>query len=80
MDYDKEFDDLLYKKIGYRKIENIAPTLFIRAYAATSLREYFATAFESYYLKGGNSIKDICPQVYNKIITLEKSVEFDLTK
>tara|TARA_R100000008_G_scaffold84364_1_gene71575 strand:- start:112 stop:837 length:726 start_codon:yes stop_codon:yes gene_type:complete len=77
LDYDKEFDDLLFKKIGYKKIENIAPTLFVRAYAATSLREYFATAFESYYLKGGNSIKDISPQVYKKLIQFEKIADFD---
>tara|TARA_Y100000592_G_scaffold46384_1_gene73639 strand:+ start:20955 stop:21674 length:720 start_codon:yes stop_codon:yes gene_type:complete len=78
IEYDKEFDNLLYKKIGYKKIENIAPTLFVRAYAATSLREYFATAFESYYLHGGNSIIDISPQVYKKIVALEKSSKFDL--
>ena len=80
LDYDKEFDDLLYKKIGYKKIENIAPTLFVRAYAATSLREYFATAFESYYLKGANSVKDISPQVYNKITQFEKLANFDPQK
>ena len=77
IDYDDEFDDLLYKKIGYKKIENLAPTLFVRAYGATSLREYFATAFESYYLHGEDSMKDISPQVYKKIIQFEKLSDFN---
>lgn len=80
LDYDKEFDDLLYKKVGYKKIGNLAPTLFVRPYAATSLREYFATAFESFYLHGSESIRDISPQVFKKILALEKSTQFDLTK
>ena len=44
-EYDKELDAFLYKKIGYEKIRNLAPTLFIRPYAATSLREYFFFKF-----------------------------------
>jgi len=76
IEYDKEFDFFLYKKIGYDKIRAVAPTLFVRPYAATSLREYFATAFESYYLKGGHTIKKISPNVYEKIRDLESFSEF----
>lgn len=75
-DFDKEFDSFLYNKIGYEKITNLAPTLFIRPYAATSLREYFATGFEDYYLNGGQELKNISPVLYAKIETLDKNLDF----
>ena len=75
-DFDKEFDNFLYNKIGYEKITNLAPTLFIRPYAATSLREYFATGFEDYYLNGGQELKNISPVLYTKIETLDKNLDF----
>ena len=71
VEYSKEFDHLLYKEIGYEKITNVAPTLFIRPYAVTSLREYFATAFESYFLEGATKIKNISPQVYSKLRAID---------
>ncbi len=76
-DYEKEFDDLLHTKVGYTKIRNIAPTLFIRPYAATSLREYFATGFEDFYLNGGEQLKFISPILYNKILSFEKNEDFE---
>ena len=76
LDHDKKFDDFLYKTVGYQLIRNIAPTLFIRPYAATSLREYFATGFENYYLSGGEDLKNISPILYEKISGIEKSEKF----
>ncbi len=76
LEYDKEFDDFLFKDVGYEKIENIAPTLFVRPYAATSLREYFATGFEEYYLKGPEQLKKISLQLYKKIRNFEKLNDF----
>ena len=76
LEYDKEFDDFLFKEVGYEKIKNIAPTLFVRPYAATSLREYFATGFEEYYLKGSEQLKKISLQLYNKIRKFEKLNDF----
>ncbi len=75
-EYDREFDNLLYKEVGYTKIRNIAPTLFIRPYAATSLREYFATGFEDFYLEGGQQLKTISPILYNKLLFLQTNSEF----
>ena len=75
-EYDKELDNFLYNIIGYEKITNLAPTLFIRPYAATSLREYFATGFEDYYLNGGQELKNISPVLYNRIETLNKNSDF----
>ena len=75
-EYNQDFDKFLYKKIGYTKIRNVAPTLFIRPYAATSLREYFATGFEDFYLEGGQQLKNISPILYNKILSFQKNTEF----
>ena len=76
LEHDKQFDDFLYKTVGYQLIRNVAPTLFIRPYAATSLREYFATGFEDYYLTGGEELKNISPILYEKISSIEKSEKF----
>tara|TARA_B100000287_G_C20545060_1_gene746220 strand:- start:210 stop:773 length:564 start_codon:yes stop_codon:yes gene_type:complete len=78
VEYDRDFDMFLYEKVGYKLIENIAPTLFIRAYAATSVREYFATGFESYFLEGAHKIKEISPQLYLKIKTIDGTSNFNI--
>lgn len=75
-EYDQEFDKMLYQKIGYKLVKNVAPTLFIRPYAATSLREYFATGFEDYFLNGGLQLKQISPLLYNKIRAIDNREMF----
>ena len=66
-----EFDDFLYKKIGYDKLSLLIPGLFLSPYSITSIREYFATGFEHYYLKDRNYLKTISPKIYQKINYLE---------
>ena len=44
--------------------------LFVSPYAATSLREYYASGFEDYYLNNGKVIKKISPALYEKINNL----------
>jgi len=78
-EYDPKFDKFLYEKVGYTEIENMAPTLFIRPYAATSVREYFATGFEDYYLEGGLQLKKISPILYSRIELLDKNTDFKLS-
>jgi len=78
-EFDEKFDKFLYEKIGYEEMENMAPTLFIRPYAATSVREYFATGFEDYYLEGGLQLKKISPILHSRIELLEKNTDFKLT-
>ena len=78
-EFDEKFDKFLYEKIGYEEVENMAPTLFIRPYAATSVREYFATGFEDYYLEGGLQLKKISPILHSRIELLEKNTDFKLT-
>ena len=67
--YNKELDEFLYKTIGYEKLNHLLSGLFVSAYGATSLREYWANAFEEYFMPDGNrtSIRTISPELYNKI-------------
>ncbi len=50
-EYDYEFDQFLYKDVGYAKLSNIVNGLFVSPYSPTSLREYFATGFTEFYLE-----------------------------
>ena len=68
LEYDKEFDKLLFNVIGYEKFGNLTKHgLFINPYAATSLREYFATGFEEYVLGDHKELETISPKLYQKI-------------
>jgi hypothetical protein len=70
-DYSKRFDTYLYKSVGYPVLTSLTMGLFLSPYAATSLREYFANAFESFFLNDEiNYVKQISPAVYNKLIEL----------
>ena len=70
IDFSENFDDLLYKEIGYPLLTNLSMGLFLSPYGITSLREYFATGFEEYYLGGRGYLKTISPQLYEKIDNL----------
>ena len=78
-EFDPKLDKFFYETVGYTEIENMAPTLFIRPYAATSVREYFATGFEDYYLEGGLQLKKISPILHSRIEMLEKNTDFKIT-
>ena len=69
-EYSREFDDLLYKEIGYEKLEFFTMGLFLSNYAITSLREYFAIGFERYYLGDAAELSGISPYLYQKIDVL----------
>ena len=66
-EYDEKFDDFLYKKIGYEALSSIAMGLFITPYAATSLREYFATGYVEYLMGDRNYLRSVSPALYKKI-------------
>jgi len=52
--------------------------LFISPYAATSIREYFATMFTEFYLDPNhNFIKKVSPAVYEKIMLLQDPEKLD---
>ena len=78
-EYDQEFDMFLYQKIGYDKLSGIMTGLFLTPYAATSLREYFATGFTEFYLhpETHDFFKKVSPELYKKIFLLQDPEELD---
>ena len=68
LEFTKELDDFLYNDIGYEKLENFCMGLFTRPYAVTSIREYFATAFEECLLGDGDYVKKLSPMAYKKVM------------
>ena len=69
-EYSQEFDDLLYKEIGYEKLDFLTTGLFLNNYSVTSVREYFATGFERYFLGNAAELSGISPYLYQKIDNL----------
>ena len=66
-EYDYDFDQHLYKVIGYDKLRAISSGLFYSPYAITALREYWANGFENYLLGNKNKLKELSPVLYNKV-------------
>jgi hypothetical protein len=69
-EYSIEFDNLLYKEIGYEKLNSLLMGLFITPYAATSLQEYFANGVENYFLDDREYLTKISPVLTEKIIRI----------
>ena len=66
--YNKEFDNFLLNVVGYERFDKLTNYgLFINPYAATSLKEYFATGFEEYILGDNRELQSISPKLYTKI-------------
>ena len=79
LEYDKEFDEFLYQDIGYGKLSTLVRGLFINPYAATSLREYFATAFTDFYLHSDHSsLQQVSPKLYKKLLMLHDPKKLDI--
>lgn len=77
-EYDKEFDMFLYEDVGYNNLSNLLTGLFISPYAATSLREYFATGFTDFYLHSDHSaLEKVSPQLYQKLLILQDPKKLD---
>ena len=73
-EYEEKFDDFLYLEIGYPLLRGLTSGLFMSPYAVTSVREYFADAFEEYFLRDPRNVKLISPAVYFKIEELLESL------
>jgi hypothetical protein len=71
MKYSKSFDEFLYKRVGKNMLAMTTTGLFIRPYASISMREYFATGFEAYYLGKQDDLMKISPALYEKISDLQ---------
>ena len=78
VEYNIEFDNFLYKKVGYDKLATIMSGMFINPYAATSLKEYFATGFTDFFINSDHKyLKTISPALYEKIYTLQQEKRLD---
>tara|TARA_R110000824_G_scaffold58774_2_gene158552 strand:- start:4544 stop:5182 length:639 start_codon:yes stop_codon:yes gene_type:complete len=72
-EYDIEFDDFLLNKVGYDKLALLIQGLFVSPYAATSLREYFATGFTEFYMDSDHAaLKHVSPTLYSKLLKLNR--------
>jgi len=76
VEYSENFDEFLYKDVGYDKLVHLLMGIFTTPYAATSLREYFATGLEDYFLNDRAYLKKLCPNLFTKIDKLTKG-EYD---
>jgi hypothetical protein len=78
VEFEREFDQFLHQTVGYDTLRNAIQGLFISPYAATSLREYFATAFTDFYIDPNHKyLKTVSPAVYEKIILLQNEENLD---
>ena len=68
--FDSEFDNFLYKRLGKNMLKMVTSGIFTRPYAAVSLREYFATGLEAYYLGKEEELHNISPVLFQKISDL----------
>ena len=65
--YNEKLDKFLYKRVGPQMLRMLTSGSFIRPYSSISLREYFATGFEAYYLGKRDELEKISPMLYDKI-------------
>ena len=77
VEYDQDFDEYLLHDIGYDKLSEILKGVMVTPYAATSLREYFATGFTEFYLypDSHDYIKRTSPQLYRKLVQIHRIEE-----
>ena len=76
VDYHVEFDNFLYREVGYPKLGTLSHHIFASPYAATSLREYFADGFEDFYLGKRRHLKEISPVLYSKLEELQNEENY----
>ena len=74
--YDPGFDKFLYKRVGRNMLRMATVGIFIRPYASVSLREYFATGFEAYYLGKQDTLESISPILFDKLTELHYYNEY----
>ena len=70
----KEFDNFLYKMVGYDKISLLTAGLFLSPYSITTIREYFASGMLDYLTNDNSYIDEISPVLYSKIKQIEEKL------
>ena len=78
VEYSELFDMYLLKNVGYEKLSNLTRYIFPNPYSITSLREYFASGFEEFFIGDRAFLKKTCPILYDKITDLiEQGEEYN---
>jgi hypothetical protein len=67
LEYSQDLDGFFFKDIGYPSLVNYTHGLFLGPYSVTSLREYFATGFEEYFMGDRRILNSLSPSVHEKL-------------
>ena len=67
IEYNKGFDEWLFRGVGYEKLNPLLVGIFPSPYAVTSLREYWSVGFEDYFVGDREYLKRVSPILFNKI-------------
>jgi hypothetical protein len=67
VEYSQDFDNVLYKDVGYEKLDTLSVGILPSSYALTSIKEYWASGFEEYFMGSRKELKDLCPVLNTKI-------------
>lgn len=70
----KEFDNFLYRVVGYDKISLLTAGLFLSPYSITTIREYFASGMLDYLMNDSSYIDEISPVLHSKIKNVEENL------
>lgn len=62
--YNQIVDDYLYAEVGYDVLNDLVNGIFVSAYAATSINEYYARGFEEWVFGHRAEIKKLSPALY----------------
>jgi hypothetical protein len=77
VEYSQEFDNLLYKEVGYEKLNTLSIGILPSCYGLTSIKEYFATGFEEYFIGNRREIADLCPVLTSKIESVAEQTDLE---
>lgn len=78
VEYSQEFDNLLYKEVGYEKLNTLSIGILPSCYGLTSIKEYFATGFEEYFIGNKREIADLCPVLTSKIESVLEEIDSEI--
>jgi len=72
INFNQSVDDYLFLDVGYPILTQISSfaKLFISPYSATSIREYFASGFDQFFLGDQMLVRNFSPTLYRKILEL----------
>lgn len=74
VEYSQEFDNLLYKEVGYEKLNTLSVGILPSCYGLTSIKEYFATGFEEYFIGNRREMEALCPILASKIESVVEEI------